>query len=346
MRILLTTLDFEGSSGWHIARTLRKMRHQVQVFDFGFLLVPPYKGQYTLLEQAQRQLVRLTNRLRPLRATILGVTNRRFLHQARIFRPDLILVTKGEQIRPETVIRVRELLQVPVVNWCFDDPFLWLEQPLETIAAYDHFFVVDPAYIEQTRTHLPDARMSYLPQCCDPDIHKTVALTQAERDRYGNDVCFVGSMYPNRVQMFDGLDDFDFGLWGNFWDRAPDAGLRRCYRGREVYSHEKTEVFNASKIILNTHHPQAVRATNLRTYEVTGCGAFLLSDRREELTRLYREGEEVICFEDREDLHEKVRYYLTHPDEREEIARCGQQRAYREHTYQYRLSQLVSIVFA
>jgi len=44
MRILLATLNFEGSSGWHIARTLRKMGHQVQVFGFGFLLVPPYKS--------------------------------------------------------------------------------------------------------------------------------------------------------------------------------------------------------------------------------------------------------------------------------------------------------------
>jgi spore maturation protein CgeB len=39
-----------------------------------------------------------------------------------------------------------------------------------------------------------------------------------------------------------------------------------------------------------------------------------------------------------------VRYYLDHPDEAEAIARAGQARTLREHTYQSRMVELNSIL--
>ena len=343
MRVLLAAQTFEGASGWHIARTLAKMGHAVRAFDPGWLLVPPYKNRYALAEIFLRQVVRVTNRLAPLRATIHAATNARLARAARAWSPDVVLVVKGEQILPRTIARIRAA-RVTTINWCFDDPFLWLAQPEETLASYDCFFVVDHAYVARARARVPHARVEYLPQCCDPDIHKTLPLAPAERARLGNAVCFVGSMYPHRVEMFAGLEQFDFGIWGSFWRRAPHAGLRRCYRGREAYGIEKTRVFNASHIVLNTHHPQAIRATNLRTYEVTGCGAFLLSDRRDDLTRLFREGVEFVGFEGREDLFAKITYYLDHADARATIARQGQARTHAEHTYENRLTQLLARV--
>jgi spore maturation protein CgeB len=345
VRILLAAQNFEGASGWHIARTLRKMQHDVRVFDPGFLLVPPYRNYYTILETGLRQLVRVTNRVPPLRLVILNLTNRRFLREVESFRPDLILAVKAEQIFPRTILQARQL-RTAAFNWCFDDPFLWLEQPDELMAAYDHVLLVDRAYVETAQVRVPHARVAYLPQCCDPDIHKTIALTPAERQRFGNDVCFVGSMYPYRAQLLAGLGDLDLGIWGNYWSHADDLALRTSYRGREAYGIEKTKVFNASKIVLNTHHPQAIRATNLRTFEVTGCGGFLLVDRREDLMRLYREGEEFVAFEGKDDLRNKIEYYLSHPDEREKIGRQGQRRAYAEHTYARRLNELLALAKA
>jgi len=341
MRILLATQTFEGASGWHIERTLKKMGHTVRVSDPGNWLVPPFKGYYTLGDNFQRLILRVTNRLLPLRSAIIAVNNRRLLREVQIFQPDLLLAIKGEQIYPETIAQIRRA-KIRAINWCFDDPFLWIGNAEETIAAYDCFLMVDHAYIEKAKVRLPGANVDYLPQCCDPEIHRTLALTPVERQRYGNGVCFVGSMYPHRVQLLQAVAEFDFGIWGSYWNRAPDPNLRRCYRGREAYGLEKTRVFNASKIVLNTHHPQAVRATNLRTYEVTGCGAFLLSDRREDLLRLYRENEEFVGFENADDLREKIVYYLEHFEARAQIAKRGQQRAHAEHTYKIRLNQLLA----
>jgi len=40
------------------------------------------------------------------------------------------------------------------------------------------------------------------------------------------------------------------------------------------------------------------------------------------------------------ELVERVRHYLDHPDERAEIARRGLLRAFREHTYHHRLNEI------
>lgn len=343
MKILLATQTFVGSSGWHIERVLAKMGHAVRVSDPGSWLVPPYKGRYTLTENIQRQMLRIVHRLPPVRAAIIAANNRRLLRESRLFQPDLLLVIKGEQINPETITDICRL-KIRAINWCFDDPFRWIDRADETIAAYDYFLTVDQTYIEKAQARLPNAQVGYLPQCCDPDVHRTFVLTPTEQEHYGNDVCFVGSMYLHRVSLLRDVAKFDFGIWGGFWDRASDPNLRSCYRGREVYGMEKTYVFNASKIILNTHHPQAIRATNLRTYEVTGCGAFLLSDRREDLLRLYREDEEFVGFDSADELREKITYYLAHAETRVQIARRGQQRAHAEHTYEQRLCQVLARV--
>lgn len=77
-----------------------------------------------------------------------------------------------------------------------------------------------------------------------------------------------------------------------------------------------------------------------RNFEVPGCGGFLLTGMAENLGQYYAIGKEVVCFDDRHDLIEKVRYYLAHEDERAVIAEAGYERTLREHTYARRFSEI------
>ena len=52
----------------------------------------------------------------------------------------------------------------------------------------------------------------------------------------------------------------------------------------------------------------------------------------DDLRDYYKLGEEIVVYEDNEDLLRKVKYYLAHPKEREEIARRGYERTIREHS--------------
>ena len=99
----------------------------------------------------------------------------------------------------------------------------------------------------------------------------------------------------------------------------------------------------AAAIALNTTHPFELGGVNKRSFELGGAGAFQLTD-GPRIEEYYEPGVECATFRGPQDLVDKVRYYLDHPEERAEIARRGLLRAFREHTYQHRLNELMDRV--
>ena len=87
----------------------------------------------------------------------------------------------------------------------------------------------------------------------------------------------------------------------------------------------------------DVHYSDQIKGRN---FEVPGCGGFLLTGMAENLGQYYEIGKEVVCFDDRHDLIEKVRYYLKHENERAVIAQAGYERTLREHTYARRFREI------
>ncbi len=77
-----------------------------------------------------------------------------------------------------------------------------------------------------------------------------------------------------------------------------------------------------------------------RNFEVPGTGGFLLTENAAHLEDYYKLGEEVVNFHSTEEMIEKVRYYLTHEEERAGIAEAGYQRTLKDHTYRQRFQEI------
>ena len=100
-----------------------------------------------------------------------------------------------------------------------------------------------------------------------------------------------------------------------------------------------------SRVTLNRHINVAENnANNMRLYEATGVGAMLLTDRKDNLHELFDIGREVVTYSSKEEAAELARHYLDHPDEAADIAKAGQARTLREHTYAQRMRELVPIL--
>ena len=81
----------------------------------------------------------------------------------------------------------------------------------------------------------------------------------------------------------------------------------------------------------------------MRTFEAAGCGAFLLSDYVGGMENAFDIGKEIACYKSEDEMVEKVRYYLDHPELRNQIALAGQRRAYQEHSFENRIKQILAL---
>jgi hypothetical protein len=83
---------------------------------------------------------------------------------------------------------------------------------------------------------------------------------------------------------------------------------------------------------------------NCRTFETTGCGTFLLTNETPGLRQCFEVGTHLDTYETVDDCVEKVKYYMSHPDERDSIAAAGLKHAQEHHTYDVRARQLLEML--
>jgi len=81
-----------------------------------------------------------------------------------------------------------------------------------------------------------------------------------------------------------------------------------------------------------------------RMFRIPGCGGFLLTGYTEKLEDLYIQGKEMDCFFNINELIEKIKYYLSHDEERERIAKAGYERTLRDHTYEKRFNEIFKAI--
>ena len=62
-----------------------------------------------------------------------------------------------------------------------------------------------------------------------------------------------------------------------------------------------------------------IKQVRLRDFEAPMSGAFYLVERCDELAEFFEPDEEIVFFEDADELAEKAKYYLSHHAERERI---------------------------
>lgn len=107
---------------------------------------------------------------------------------------------------------------------------------------------------------------------------------------------------------------------------------------------EMPKVFQASKINLNMTMRPIETGLSLRIWDILGCGGFLLTNYQAEIPDYFEIGRDLETYESLEELEDKVHYYLSHEEERVEIAINGYEKVAKYHTYEIRLSQMIKLL--
>jgi spore maturation protein CgeB len=121
----------------------------------------------------------------------------------------------------------------------------------------------------------------------------------------------------------------------------------RSHMRAPLWGDSMLEATSAAKVVLNNHVDAAGEfAANMRLFEATGLGACLLTDRKKNLTDIFRVGSEVIDYSSPAECAEKTIWLLKNPKEREAIAKAGQRRTLSDHTYQRRAAELDAAILS
>jgi spore maturation protein CgeB len=295
----------------------------------------------------------LTNRIGH-RATIQSMAlrrsgtrrwNARFVATAADVRPHLVFILNGEFVMPETVTALRSG-GARVFIFHADNPFPphYAHRP-ETVPSAlrcDCYFV----WSQSLRSRLQASGVScvrYLPFGWDPEVFPYVGLSKEPR----HDLVFIGGWDKRREAVLTPLAErFDLKIWGpDYWGTRTATGsmLRSCWQGKSVEGPEAARILAESRIAINV-----VRAQNLpdgvimRTFEVPGCGGFLLSTRTQGAVDLFPAGEAGAYFGSIAECIEQTEHYMTRDMERQAISQTAHEIVVDRHQYVHRARDLLA----
>ena len=330
MRILISGRIYPDSFARNIAAAAESMGHVVAAVD-----PSPHRRRLGYASSI------LADYLAKALPAFERSRQRSLLRSVHAFQPDLVLITHAT-LHPQVIEELRKMSAAKVAVW-FPDNLANLGRQYLLASEFDACFFKDPYMVDTFRAKL-GLNAFYLPEACNSQWHRRVELNEADRRKYDCDLASACSMYCYRARMLEIFAHYDLKFWGTgypFWLESP---LRASYPNVYVAELEKSKAFNAAKIVLNTMHFGEIEGVNCRLFEAAGCGAFQIAEWKPGLAELFEPEREVVTFRSREELRDKVDYYLAHHEERKAISDRAYIRAHREHTYEVRLKRMLEIL--
>ena len=243
------------------------------------------------------------------------------------YSPDLLFTVLGRnELSKKAVEEISTKTDTITLNWFCDDHwrfesfskywapvFNWVVTTAKSaLPKYEEIGYRNVIYAQWACNHFLYRRLDY------PRIHN---------------VTFVGQAHGNRRQIIEELrrNGVDVKTWGKGWKngRLSQVGM--------------IKVFNQSKINLNLSAASVGGVDQIkgRDFEIPGCGGLIITGApRDEISQYYDIGKEIVHYESTQDLIDKIKYYLSHDDEREAIAEAGYIKTLNEHTYERRFNDI------
>jgi spore maturation protein CgeB len=184
-----------------------------------------------------------------------------------------------------------------------------------------------------------------------------------------HEVTFVGQVHSHRKRIIHRLKQKGVNIecWGKSWENgrlSQDEMVKIYSRSKinlnftesslafrwkpiaKVFLNRRADdsiCLNAPRVmiqnamaIITQRRPQ-IKARN---FEIPGSGGFLLTQGADNLEEYFTPDKEIAVFSGIDDLKDKIKYYLSHNKERENIRHAGYQRALRDHTFEKRFFEI------
>jgi len=256
------------------------------------------------------------------------------------FRPDLIFCSRTRALIEE-VRKIKQQFNSVICMWNTDTRRKinkW-QHLFPLIKLCDYHFVVDMMSIPQWRKINPNT--FWLSQGLQNETYnKPKEITDEDKARYACDVSFAGelkhSTHKHRVYYLEAIKQMgvNLKLWG-------------CKGNPRVYNEEHNKMVSLSKINLCCSAflgvSEATLYVSARNYKILGAGGFALELYREGIYEIFPENV-IKCYTNPRDIAGKVRYWLDHDQERQQIADTAYKWVHENATYTHRIKKALEIM--
>lgn len=321
-------------------------------------------------------------------------------------------------------------LKIPYLSWCYDSPLI-LTYSKTVFHSCNYIFLFDSQMVADLKA-LGAEQVYYLPMAVNAKRLERLSASPEDAKILETDVSFVGSMYTEKHNLYDKLEEIDDHTKGyldgimqvqkmvygrNVMQDALTPEILECLqrqvplqmhrdgmespayvyasyflcrrltqmerremlaavsslmadmelpngkpkplrlytpqptpflpevqnKGPIQYQNEMPLAFRHSKINLNITLRSIQNGIPLRAMDIMGAGGFLLTNYQADFQRHFIPDEDYVYYGSREELLEKVRYYLEHEEERVRIAENGCRKVRDIHTYAHRIREMFEI---
>lgn len=253
--------------------------------------------------------------------------NRQLIQCVENMKPELVFLYTARLIYADTIKKIKQQgAMVFVYN--NDDPFAayypgWFWRHFRKGLKYaDVGFVFRRKNIEEyqkcgcVRTEMLRAYYIKSRNYYMPDVNMEVPA-----------VVFLGHNEKDERQDYIRMlleADIEVGVTKRSWE---DFEVNNPYLVKLENSHEKyNEMMNAAKIAIVFLSKINNDTYTTRCFEIPATRTLMVAPYTDDLASMFQEDREIVFFRNGNDFVEKIKYYLTHEEERREIAEAGYQR--------------------
>ena len=221
------------------------------------------------------------------------------------------------------------------IQWNISHPD---DVPIEEYNLYDYVFFASERLYQKISGRIRPAS-DYMLQCTDPEV---MLAQDTPEKKY--ELLFIGNSRGIYRRILADLlpTTHELTVYGNGWDSI--APVKPYVVEKYLDNTKVGQAYHDAKILLNDHWDD-MRKTGIvsnRIFDALAAGAFVISDYLPEIDELFDGA--VVMYETKEELQEKIDYYLAHPDLRRELAEKGKRIILDHHTFRHRVDKILSVM--
>lgn len=265
--------------------------------------------------------------------------NKDLIHQATVFKPDIILIFKGMELYPQTLqtLRNRGIL---LVNYNPDHPYEYVSRGsgntnvLNSIEQYHTYITYSDTIACEFRKKYPDIPVEVLPF--------GYSLTDAEYNEISNESeinrpCFIGFADRQRALVIERLlkQGIAVDVYGTGWSSFFTKKINGLNINPSVSGVQYYRQLRRYRVQLNLFRNHNTHAHNMRSFEVPAAGGIMLAPNSREHSSFFEAGKEVFLYNAESEIPVMAHEILQLSDEQANAIRENARKRSVESGYDY-----------